>query len=244
MAGRRVLVIGAGQETYGLPPEEVTMGNGRAACLRMAEEGATVACADLHLDRAEDTAAQIIAAGGTAWAFMVDAATAVLGGLDGVLVNVGTGGPQWLSGTSAAAWDRTFALNARAHFLGCKLALQHLDDDGSIVLVSSVASLKPGSRMPAYDSSKAALAGLCRHAAFEGRRRRVRVNVVVPGLIDTPMGRIATRDRPNRTAGSLPLGRQGTAWDIANGVLYLLSSEAGYVNGQLLAIDGGLTTLS
>lgn len=256
MSGRRVLVIGAGQETYGLPPEEVSMGNGRAACLRMAEEGATVACADLHLDRAEDTAAQIIAAGGMAWAFMVDAtdeasmtalfdvATAVLGGLDGVLVNVGTGGPQWLSGTSAAAWDRTFALNARAHFLGCKLALQHLDDDGSIVLVSSVASLKPGSRMPAYDSSKAALAGLCRHAAFEGRRRRVRVNVVVPGLIDTPMGRIATRDRPNRTAGSLPLGRQGTAWDIANGVLYLLSKEAGYVNGQLLAIDGGLTTLS
>jgi NAD(P)-dependent dehydrogenase (short-subunit alcohol dehydrogenase family) len=103
--------------------------------------------------------------------------------------------------------------------------------------------MKPGSRMPAYDSSKAALAGLCRHAAFEGRRRRVRVNVVVPGLIDTPMGRIATRNRPSRTAGQLPLGRQGTAWDIANGVLYLLSSEASYVTGQLLAIDGGLTTI-
>lgn len=255
MSGRRVLVIGAGQETYGLPPEEVTLGNGRAACLRLAAEGAVVACADLHLDRAEETASQIIAAGGTAWAFMVDAtdeasmtalfeaAVALLGGLDGVLVNVGMGGPAWLSGTSAAAWDRTFALNARAHFLGCKLALQHLDDDGSIVLVSSVASLKPGSRIPAYDASKAALAGLCRHAAFEGRRRRVRVNVVVPGLIDTPMGRAATRQRPNRTAGRLPLGRQGTALDIANGVLYLLSGEASYVNGQLLVIDGGLTTI-
>jgi NAD(P)-dependent dehydrogenase (short-subunit alcohol dehydrogenase family) len=171
------------------------------------------------------------------------AATAVLGGLDGVVVNVGMGGPQWLSGTSAAAWDRTFALNARAHFLGCKLALQHLDDDGAVVLVSSVASLKPGSRMPAYDSSKAALAGLCRHAAFEGRRRRVRVNVVLPGLIDTPMGRAATQARPGRTAGELPLGRQGSAWDVANGVLYLMSNEAGYVNGQLLAVDGGLTTI-
>lgn len=255
MVGRRVLVIGAGQETYGLPPEEVTLGNGRAASLRMAAEGATVACADLHLDRAEDTASQILAEGGAAWAFTVDAtdessmvalfdaAVAVLGGLDGVLVNVGMGGPAWLSGTTAAAWDRTFALNARAHFLGCKLALQHLDDDGAVVLVSSVASLQPGSRMPAYDSSKAALAGLCRHAAFEGRRRRVRVNVVVPGLIDTPMGRIATRDRPGRTAGRLPLGRQGSAWDIANGVLYLMSNEAGYVNGQLLVIDGGLTTI-
>ncbi|MEQ1699357.1 MAG: SDR family oxidoreductase, partial [Ilumatobacteraceae bacterium] len=153
------------------------------------------------------------------------------------------GGPAWRANTSAAAWDRTFALNARAHFLGCKLGLQHLDDDGAIVLISSVASLKPGSRMPAYDSSKAALAGLCRHSAFEGRRRRVRTNVVVPGLIDTPMGREATRNRPNRTAGQLPLGRQGTAWDIANGVLYLMSHEASYVNGQLLAIDGGLTTI-
>ena len=136
MAGRRVLVIGAGQETYGLPADQVTLGNGRAACLRLAAESATVACADLHLDRAEDTAAQIIAAGGAAWAFAVDAsdeasmialfdaAKAVLGGLDGLLMNVGMGGPAWLSGTSAADWDRTFALNARAHFLGCKLGLR------------------------------------------------------------------------------------------------------------------------
>jgi len=255
MAGRRVLVIGAGQETYSLAPEDVTMGNGRAACLRMAQEGAAVACTDLHLDRAQDTAGLITADGGVAWAGQVDAtdetsmaavfaaAVEALGGLDGVLVNVGMGGPAWLSGTSAAAWDRTFALNARAHFLGCKFALEHVADDGAVVLVSSVASLQPGSRMPAYDSSKSALVGLCRHAAFEGRRRRVRVNVVVPGLIDTPMGREATRNRPNRTAGQLPLGRQGTAWDIANGVLYLMSAEAAYVNGQLLVIDGGLTSI-
>ncbi|MEQ1702295.1 MAG: SDR family oxidoreductase, partial [Ilumatobacteraceae bacterium] len=101
MAGRRVLVIGAGQETYDLPPEEVTMGNGRAASVRMAQEGAMVACADLHLDRAQDTVTQIVADGGRAQAFAVDAtdeasmtelfaaATTALGGLDGVLVNVG-----------------------------------------------------------------------------------------------------------------------------------------------------------
>lgn len=255
MGGRRVLVIGAGQEDYGLAPDEVSMGNGRAACLRVAAEGAAVACADLHLDRAAETAAMVADAGGTAHAFAVDAtdesamaamfaeAAAALGGLDGVVVNVGTGGPMWLSGTSAAAWDRTFALNARAHFLGCKFAMEHVADDGAIVLISSVASLTPGSRMPAYDSSKAALAGLVRHTAFEGRRRRVRANVVVPGLIDTPMGRIATRNRPSRTAGELPLGRQGTAWDVANAVLFLLSSEASYVNGQLLAVDGGLSTI-
>ena len=88
---------------------------------------------------------------------------------------------------------------------------------------------------------KAALAGLCRHSAFEGRRRRVRTNVVVPGLIDTPMGREATRNRPNRTAGQLPLGRQGTAWDIANGVLFLASDEARYITATHLVVDGGLT---
>ena len=69
MTGRRVLVIGAGQESYGLPAEDVSLGNGRAACLRMAQEGAVVACADLHLDRAEETAALITAAGGQAHAF-------------------------------------------------------------------------------------------------------------------------------------------------------------------------------
>ncbi len=255
MTGRRVVVVGAGQETYDLPPEEVTMGNGRAACLRVAAEGAAVVCVDLHLDRAQETADRIAAEGGVSHALAADAtdeasmaamfeqADGLLGGIDGVVVNVGMGGGFWLSGTSAASWDRTFALNARAHFLGCKYGLAHMVDDGAIVLVSSVASMRPGSRMPAYDSSKAALAGLARHTAFEGRRRRIRCNVVVPGLIDTPMGREATRGRPGRVAGQLPLGRQGTAWDIANGVLYLLSDEASYVTGQLLAIDGGLTTI-
>lgn len=255
MAGRRAVVVGAGQELYGLAPDEAPMGNGRATALLLASEGAGVACVDRVQERAAETVARIEAQGGEAVAVgadasdeaetvaMLDQAATALGGIDAVVLNVGIGGPFGLGGTNVDAWDRTFAVNVRSHFLGLKHGLPRMDDGGAVVLVSSVAGSRPGSRMPAYDASKAALAGLARHAALEGERRGIRVNVVVPGLIDTPIGRAASRDRPGRAAGRLPLGRQGTAWDVAHAVLFLLSAEASYVNGQQLFVDGGLSTL-
>ena len=110
---------------------------------------------------------------------------------------------RWPSGT------RVHAVNVRAHFLLCHAALPRMADGGAIVFVSSIAGLKPGTRIPAYDTSKAALAGLSRHVAFEGARRGVRANVVAPGLIDTPLGRRATEGRPSRGRTPVPLGRQG-----------------------------------
>ena len=96
--------------------------------------------------------------------------------------------------------------------------------------------------MPSYDSSKAAMHGLMRHVAAEGARAGVRANVVAPGLIDTPLGRAATAARPSRAKSPIPLGRQGTAWEVAQAALFLMSDEASYVTGQCLIADGGLTT--
>ena len=156
----------------------------------------------------------------------------------GKTLNIGSGGVLF----TTEQWDRTFAVNLRAHFLVCQAALPVMDQGASIVFISSVAGISAGSQIPAYDSSKAGIFGLCRHVAMEGARKGVRANVVAPGLIDTPLGRLATAGRPSRTKTPVPLGRQGTAEEVAGPVVFLLSDEASYVTAQILAVDGGLST--
>jgi len=252
LQGRRILVVGGGQQPS--PEADPPIGNGRAMCLLFAREAATVACADRDGAAAAATVTRIAAAGGKALAItadvadppqierMVREASAQLGGLDGVVFNVGIGGAMWLEGQSPEAWDQAFAVNLRGAMLTCRAALPVLEAGGAIVLISSVASLRAGTQMPAYDTSKAALAGLCRHVALEGQRRGIRANVLAPGLIDTPLGRSASRGRPSRNRQRLPFGRQGTGWEVAYGALFLMSHEAGYVNGQVLVVDGGITS--
>jgi len=253
LAGRRVLVVGAGSQPC--DDADAPIGNGRAIAVLCAREGAGVACADRDEAAARDTAQRISGEGNRASVVIADVTDAAacarvvadaersLGGLDGVVVNVGIGYGRGLEGTDADAWDLTFTINLRAHFLVARAALPRLQAGGSIVFVSSIAGLKPGTGIPAYDASKAGLAGLCRHVAFEGGRRAIRANLVVPGLIDTPLGRVASRGRPSRATTTVPLGRQGTAWEVAYATVFLLGGESSYITGQQIVVDGGLSAL-
>jgi NAD(P)-dependent dehydrogenase (short-subunit alcohol dehydrogenase family) len=249
LAGRRVLVVGAGTRPSDDP--DAPPGNGRAIAVLAAREGAAVACADKHraaaeitaeLVRAEGSAAEVVLADVTqpaACAAVVAESAAALGGLDGLVLNVGIGLGRGMAGTTAEQWDAVFAVNTRAHFLVAAAALPVLDPRSAIVFISSAASLRAATGIPAYDSSKAALLGVCRQVALEGMARSIRANLVVPSLVDTPLGREASRGNPARTASRLPFGRQATPWEVAYAAIWLLSGEASYINAHPLLLDGG-----
>jgi NAD(P)-dependent dehydrogenase (short-subunit alcohol dehydrogenase family) len=277
LAGRRILVVGAG--TRPSPEPDPPLGNGRAISVLAAREGAAVACADRDAEAAAATAALVrdeSPSGGQprggeprggqphggqpsggeqraavvladvaspeACASVVTESAAALGGLDGLVLNVGIGLGRGMAGTTAAQWDEVFAVNTRAHFLVAAAALPVLEPGSAIVFVSSAASLRAATGIPAYDASKAALLGICRQVAREGMANQIRANLVVPSLVDTPLGREASRRNPARTARSLPFGRQATAWEVAYATIWLLSGESSYVNAHPLILDGGATS--
>ena len=248
--GRRIVIVGAGQRPS--PADESTpVGNGRAAAVLFAREGAQVACIDSSSEAVQETVRQVTESGHDAFAEVADVREVAaigpllqrcrerMGGLDGLLLNVGISYGLSMDLLSAESWDDEFAVNLRSHMLFGQAALAQMDDGGAIVLMSSLAALRNPSRNPAYEASKAAQVALARAMAVAGDARGIRCNAVLPGLMDTPMGRDASRRRPGRAA-AVPFGRQGTGWEVAYACLYLMSNEASYVNAHALLIDGGL----
>jgi NAD(P)-dependent dehydrogenase (short-subunit alcohol dehydrogenase family) len=257
MEGKTALVIGAGSSGPG-------WGNGKAAAVLYAREGARVACLDARAEAAEETRALIEAEGGQAMALAADVtagdqvAAAVarcveaFGRLDVLHNNVGIaklGGPVE---TPAEDWDHLVAVNQTSMFLTMKHALPVMERQGagSIVNISSVAALRwIGFPYAAYTATKAAVIGLTRNVALQYAGKGIRANCVLPGLMDTPMIREPLKDAyGGDVAGMIdkrnaqcPMGFMGNAWDVAHAALFLASDEARYVTGIELVVDGGLT---
>ena len=249
------IVVGGGQ-TPG-----ATIGNGRATALRFAQEGASVLVVDKRMDSAEETVAKIEAEGGRASAFaadvtieeqcegLVSACVERYERIDvlhnNVGIGTGDGGPTKMR---VEVWDKIFDTNLKSIMMICKHALPILRGQGSgaITNISSIAAVCSVG-IVAYKTSKAALNAFTQSLATGNARYGIRANVIMPGLMNTPMaieGNVAAgQDREEliaRRNASVPLGGQmGTAWDVANAALFLASDEAKFITGVCLAVDGG-----
>ena len=256
LAGKVALVVGAGQT-----PGE-TIGNGRATAILFAREGARVVAVDRRLESAEETVRIIEGEGCEAVAFEADAtreaeaAAAVgacverFGRLDVLHNNVGIGGGD--AGPAHVVeedWDRILAVNLKSVVFPCKAALPVMrgQQGGAITNVSSIAAVC-STGIVAYKTSKAGVNAYTQSLAIGNAKHGIRANVIMPGLMDTPMaieGISTARGIPREELvrqrdAQVPLGgKMGTAWDVAHAALFLASDEAGFITGVALPVDGG-----
>ena len=259
LAGRVVLVIGGGADGPPGPEETLPIGNGRAIAMQCAREGASVMVADLSLKSAEDTAKAIRDEGGTAAAVAcdlmksaqslaaVEAAVAQFGALHGLVNNAALADMTDVLVTEEAEFQRILALNVQGYFLSMKHAIPHIAraGGGAVVNVSSLAARRtgPGSGV-AYDTSKAALTGLTQNTAVASAAANVRVNNLLPGIINSTILRRMSAGHPGIDfAARIPMKRMGTPWEVAKVAAFLLSDDASYVTGVDLLVDGAAALL-
>ena len=255
---RIAIVVGAGQS----PGEGI--GNGRATALTFARDGAKVLCVDHNLGSAQETVAMIATKGGLAAPFkadvtrdsdiraMVQDAVTRWGRIDILHNNVGVslaGGDAELLAISEEAFDRCVAINLKS----CVLAAKHVipvmrrQKSGAIINISSMAAITTYPYV-AYKATKSAMIAFTEQLAYQNAEYGIRANVILPGLMDTPMA-VDTRAREFGKSraevaaerdSKVPLRRKmGTAWDVANAALFLASDEANFITGVTLPVDGG-----
>ena len=247
--GKRAIVTGGGS------------GIGRASAIRFAREGAAVLVVG-RAANAEEVAAEIRAEGGAASAMIADAAIeenvavmverclSELGGLEIFFANIGvTGSNTPLLEQTVEEWTEVYRLNTVSCFLAIKYAGRHMTTQryGSIILTSSAASLRANAGAISYSASKAAVNSLAQTAANAFAGTGVRVNAILPGLVETKLTRKVFEDARARGVEAklghvTPLKRPGRAEEIAAAAAFLASDDSSYVDGQLLSVDGGVSS--
>jgi NAD(P)-dependent dehydrogenase (short-subunit alcohol dehydrogenase family) len=251
LEGKVAIVTGAGSSGPGV-------GNGKAASVLFAREEARVLLVDAVKERAEETLAMIKEEGGEASAFeanvisaddcrqMVEAALERYGRLDILDNNVGISRRGTVLEISEEDWDYVMAVNVKSIVLCSKYAIPRMIESGggSIINISSIAGLRAHSSTP-YTTSKAAVIGLTMSMAADHGPDGIRVNCIAPGLVYSPM----VAPRMNETLrevrkNAAPLRTEGKSWDIGYAALYLASDEARWVNGVVLPVDAGLTSVT
>ena len=233
-------------------------GIGREAALGLAREGANVVVGDLLLERAEAVSTEINALGGTSKAVQVDVADADLvrtmvavtiaqfGQIDVLVSNAGWDKVMPFVDTDESLWDRVIAINYRGHLACAHAVVPHMAEAGSgkIVLVASDAGRVGSSGEAVYSGAKGAVIAFSKALARETARQGINVNCVAPGLTDTPMLTNVSEGNEKLMAAiirAIPLGRVGTPEEVARAVLFLASSDADYITGQTLSVNGGLS---
>ena len=253
------IVVGAGQQ-----PGE-TIGNGRATAFRFAQEGAKVLLVDKNRDWVADTSRMIEEKGGICKILTADITEESnckniaqdcltnFGKIDILHNNVGRSeGDNETQAMDASIWDQLMEMNVKGMFMTCKhvLPIMRNQKEGVIINISSIASICSHNSIT-YKTGKGAVNTMTHHLAMENAAYGVRANVILPGLLDTPMAierrareQKIDRDevRRGRDARVPLLRRMGTAWDVANAAVFLASDEANYITGIIMPVDGGLSS--
>jgi len=229
-------------------------GQGAVEAKLFAREGAKVIVADVMDTEGREVAEQIISDGGDAlychldvtqeaeWQQTIATAVSTFGKLNVLVNNAGILKWEGLEETSLELWNQVVNVNQTGAFLGMKHAVPAMRQcgGGSIINISSIAGLVGIGNAAAYQATKGAIRILTKSAAIEYARENIRINSVHPGVIDTKMMTdLVDGDGMNKMAKITPMGRLGTAEDIAKGVLFLASDDSAYMTGSEMVIDGG-----